>query len=131
MTDREAVSVLLKMDNYINLVMPRGGESLIRTVVEESTIPVIKHYKGVCKIYVDKECDQEMALEIIENAKCQRPGVCNAAESVLLHKGIAKSFAPKLVKRPRQGRAAWRQSVLRHRPLHKRGDRGGLVDGIP
>ncbi len=99
MTDREAVSVLLKMDSYINLVIPRGGESLIRTVVEESTIPVIKHYKGVCKIYVDQNCDQTMALDIIENAKCQRPGVCNAVESVLLHKDIADTFASKLAER--------------------------------
>jgi len=95
-TDRRAVQVMLKMDAYIDLVIPRGGESLIRAVMEESTIPVIKHYKGVCNIFVDKSCDQEMAVKLIENAKCQRPGVCNAAETLLIHKDIAAVFAPKI-----------------------------------
>jgi len=94
-TDHAAVSVMLKMDRYISLIIPRGGERLIRTVVEQSTIPVIKHYKGVCHVYVDKAADQEMALRIIENGKCQRPGVCNAVETVLIHEAIAAEFAPK------------------------------------
>jgi glutamate-5-semialdehyde dehydrogenase len=98
-TDREAVDHLLKMDRYIDLVMPRGGEGLIRKVVETSTIPVIKHYKGVCHIYVDRAADQAMALRIIENAKCQRPGVCNAVETVLIHRDIVQEFAPKLAER--------------------------------
>lgn len=93
-TTHEAVSVMLKMDQYINLIIPRGGERLIRTVVEQSTIPVIKHYKGVCHVYVDKAADPEMALNIIENGKCQRPGVCNAVETVLLNRAIVESFAP-------------------------------------
>lgn len=97
-TDREAVNQLLRLDQYVDLVMPRGGESLIRAVVEQSTIPVIKHYKGVCHVYVDKAANQAMALKIIENAKCQRPGVCNAAEKVLIHQDIAAEFAPKLAK---------------------------------
>ncbi len=97
-TDRNAVSELLKMDNYINLVIPRGGEGLIRKVVEESTIPVIKHYKGICNIYVDSICNEEMVLDIIKNAKCQRPGVCNSAETVLIHEGIAEEISPKLAK---------------------------------
>ncbi len=95
-TDRVAVNLMLKMDKYIDLVMPRGGESLIRTVVENSTIPVIKHYKGICHVYVDSEADINMALKIVENAKCQRPGVCNAAETLLIHKDIAAKFAPKI-----------------------------------
>jgi glutamate-5-semialdehyde dehydrogenase len=95
-TEREAVMHLLKMDQFIDLVIPRGGESLIRTVVENSTIPVIKHYKGVCHVYVDCKADFDMALKIIENAKCQRPGVCNAAEKVLIHRDVAAKFAPRL-----------------------------------
>ncbi|MEI3004284.1 MAG: glutamate-5-semialdehyde dehydrogenase [Victivallales bacterium] len=91
-TDHAAVSLLLKMDQYINLVIPRGGERLIRAVVEQSTIPVIKHYKGVCHLYVDADADLEMALNIIRNGKCQRPGVCNALEKVLIHEKIAPDF---------------------------------------
>lgn len=95
-TDRQAVNIMLKMDKYIDLIIPRGGEGLIRAVVENSTIPVIKHYKGVCHVYIDEEADFAMALEIIENAKCQRPGVCNAIETLLINKNIAKDFAPKV-----------------------------------
>ena len=91
-TDHAAVSLLLKMDQYINLVIPRGGERLIRAVVEQSTIPVIKHYKGVCHLYVDADADLEMALNIIRNGKCPRPGVCNALEKVLIHEKIAPDF---------------------------------------
>lgn len=98
-TNREAVSKMLKMDNYIDLIIPRGGEGLIRAVVEQSTIPVIKHYKGVCNIFVDEKCDEKMALDIVENAKCQRPGVCNAVENLLIHKNIAAKFAPAVAKR--------------------------------
>ena len=97
-TTREAVGIMLKMDSYLNLIIPRGGERLIRTVVEQSTIPVIKHYKGVCHIFVDKVCDFDRALEIIENAKCQRPGVCNALETLLIHKDAAADFLPRIVK---------------------------------
>ena len=96
MTDHAAVSVLLKMDQYLSLIIPRGGERLIRMVVNESTIPVIKHYKGVCHIFVEKTCDQEQALKIIENAKCQRPGTCNAVETLLIHRPVVAEFLPKL-----------------------------------
>lgn len=96
-TDREAVSMMLKMDSCINLIIPRGGKNLIRTVVEQSTIPVIKHYKGVCHVFVDASADQEMALKIIENGKCQRPGVCNAVETVLLHQDLSPDFRKKFV----------------------------------
>lgn len=95
-TAHEAVNVMLKLDQYIDLIIPRGGERLIRAVMAESTIPVIKHYKGVCHIYVDEVCHTDSALEIIENAKCQRPGVCNAVESVLISRRIAAEFAPQL-----------------------------------
>ena len=97
-----AVSDLVKLDSCINLIIPRGGERLIRTIVEQSTIPVIKHYKGVCHIFADATCNQERALDIIENAKCQRPGVCNALETLLIHRDIAKEFAPKLAARMKQ-----------------------------
>ncbi|MEA2012265.1 MAG: glutamate-5-semialdehyde dehydrogenase [Verrucomicrobiota bacterium] len=95
-TDREAINIMLRMDEFIDLLIPRGGEGLIRKVVETSTIPVIKHYKGVCHIYVDSEFNKEMALNIIENSKCQRPGVCNALETLLVHKDIAEDFLPAL-----------------------------------
>lgn len=97
--DRTAVDELLKMEEYINLVIPRGGEGLIRTVVEKSRIPVLKHYKGVCHVFVDADADLKMAEEICYNAKVQRPGVCNAMETLLVHKDIAKKFLPKMAKR--------------------------------
>jgi glutamate-5-semialdehyde dehydrogenase len=97
-TDREAVSILLKMDQYLDLVIPRGGEGLIRAVVEQSTIPVIKHYKGVCHLFVDKDADVDMAVSIVENAKCQRPGVCNAIETLLIDSDIADKFIPPFLK---------------------------------
>ena len=97
-TDRQAVGILLKMDKYIDLIIPRGGESLIRAVVEQSTIPVIKHYKGVCHLYVDEECDIDMALKVVENAKCQRPGTCNALETLLINKSVTDKFVPRFVK---------------------------------
>ena len=95
-TEREAVNYLLRLDQYISLMIPRGGEGLIRFTVENSTIPVIKHYKGVCHVYVDKAADLQMAKDIIINAKCQRPGVCNAVETVLIHRDIADEFCPQL-----------------------------------
>jgi glutamate-5-semialdehyde dehydrogenase len=94
--DRAAVNVLLRLDRYINLIIPRGGEGLIRFTVENSTIPVIKHYKGVCHVYVDRLANLEMARNIIINGKCQRPGVCNAVETVLIHSEIASTFVPQV-----------------------------------
>ena len=93
-TDRAAVNLMLKMDRYIDLVIPRGGEGLIRAVMAESTIPVIKHYKGVCHLFVDRECDLDMAVKIVENAKCQRPSACNALETLLIDRRIAERFIP-------------------------------------
>nr|MBU1327960.1 glutamate-5-semialdehyde dehydrogenase [Candidatus Omnitrophota bacterium] len=93
-TDRVAVEILLKQANLVDVIIPRGGEGLIRYVSENSLIPVIKHYKGVCHLYVDKDADLEMALDIMLNAKVQRPGVCNAIEKMLVHKDIARKFLP-------------------------------------
>lgn len=84
-TDRELVTILLKMDKYIDLVIPRGGKGLIDAVTSESTIPIIKHDKGVCHVFIDKSADKEMASSISINAKVQRPGVCNAMETLLIH----------------------------------------------
>lgn len=95
-TDREAVNILLKQSAYIDLIIPRGGEGLIRNVVENSTIPVLKHYKGVCHIFVDDTADFKMAADIIVNSKAQRPSACNAAETVLVHQGIAADFVPQM-----------------------------------
>ncbi len=93
-TDREAVYEMLQLDEYIDLIIPRGGEELIRAVVAQSKIPVIKHYKGVCHIFVDSKADMDMAANICCNAKAQRPGVCNALETLLVHKDIARKFLP-------------------------------------
>jgi glutamate-5-semialdehyde dehydrogenase len=97
-TDRAVVGELLKLDKHIDLVIPRGGESLIRRVAEEATMPVLKHYRGNCHVYVDRAADLDMAERIVLNAKCQRPGVCNAMESLLVHRDVAESFLPRVGK---------------------------------
>lgn len=97
--DRKAVDILLKLNNYIDLVMPRGGEALIKKVVESSRIPVIKHYQGICHVYVDEWADLNMAESICFNAKVQRPGVCNAMESMLVHRDVAARFLPGMLKK--------------------------------
>jgi glutamate-5-semialdehyde dehydrogenase len=94
MRDREAVTALLEQEESVDLIIPRGGEGLIRFVTANSRIPVLKHYKGVCHVYVDKEADLDMAREICLNAKAQRPGVCNAMETMLVHGDIAEAFLP-------------------------------------
>lgn len=95
-TSREAFNILLKQDQFVHAIIPRGGENLIRFVSENSHIPVIKHYKGVCSVYVDKNADIEMAKAIIINSKCQRPGVCNAIENLYIHKKIAPTALPEI-----------------------------------
>ena len=95
-TEREGVLEMLKQEEFIDLIIPRGGESLIRFVVENSRIPVIKHYKGVCHIFVDESADFDMAERIIVNSKVQRPGVCNALETLLIHKSAAAGFIPRI-----------------------------------
>jgi glutamate-5-semialdehyde dehydrogenase len=99
LTDREAVSAMLQLDEYIDLIIPRGGEELIRAVVAQSKIPVLKHYKGVCHIFVDAHADMDMAVNVCLNAKTQRPGVCNAMETMLVHKDIAGKFLPQAAKK--------------------------------
>ncbi|MCX7798231.1 MAG: glutamate-5-semialdehyde dehydrogenase [Melioribacter sp.] len=93
-TDREAMLEMLKLDEYIDLIIPRGGEGLIRFVAENSRIPVIKHYKGVCHLYVDKDADFNIALRLLIDGKTSRPAVCNALETMLVHKDIAEKFLP-------------------------------------
>jgi glutamate-5-semialdehyde dehydrogenase len=93
--DRAAVGQLLRLSAYIDLAIPRGGESLIRRVVQEATMPVLKHYQGNCHVYVDRAADLDMAERNLLNAKCQRPGVCNAAESLLVHEAVAERFLPR------------------------------------
>ncbi len=95
-TDRAAVGALLRMDESLDLVIPRGGESLIRAVAEQSRVPVLKHYKGVCHVYVDRAADLDMALAIAIDAKCRRPGVCNAMETLLVHDAVADAFLPRV-----------------------------------
>ena len=98
-TEREAALALLKQDQYVDLIIPRGGESLMRTVTEQSTIPVIRHDKGVCHIYVDADADPNMAERICLNAKVQRPATCNAMETMLVHQTIARTLLPSLVQK--------------------------------
>ena len=101
-TDRSAVNTMLECDEDIDLIIPRGGEGLIRFVSENSRIPVIKHYKGVCHTFVDASADMDKALAICINAKVQRPGVCNAMETLLVHSDIAATFLPVLVAKLKQ-----------------------------
>jgi glutamate-5-semialdehyde dehydrogenase len=97
--DRELVPVLLKQDRYIDLIIPRGGPSLMKTIAEHATIPVVKHDAGVCHIYVDADADQAMAEAICVNAKAQRPSTCNAMETLLVHQTIARTFLPRLMEK--------------------------------
>lgn len=98
-TDREAITTMLTLEEHIDLIIPRGGEGLIRFVAENSRIPVLKHYKGVCHIFIDSSADVEMAGDIVMNSKVQRPGVCNSLETLLIHREVAASFLPVIGKR--------------------------------
>ncbi|HKK33268.1 MAG TPA: glutamate-5-semialdehyde dehydrogenase, partial [Desulfomicrobiaceae bacterium] len=98
-TDRAAVRAMLKLDQYIDVVIPRGGEGLIRAVVNEATMPVLKHYKGVCHIFVDRTADLKNSVEVLFNAKVQRPSACNAVEALLVHHEVAETFLPLLAER--------------------------------
>ena len=99
--DREAVGAFLQFDNLIDLAIPRGGESLIRRVCAEARMPVLKHFSGNCHVYVDKSAELDMAERILIDAKCQRMGVCNAAESLLVHGDIAQKYLPRIAKQLR------------------------------
>lgn len=98
-TDREAVSILLTLEDYVDIIIPRGGEGLIRFVTKNSRIPVLKHDKGVCHVYVDEFADLDMASEVCFNAKVDRPGVCNAMETMLVHEAVASDFLPPMIGR--------------------------------
>ena len=98
-TDRAAVGALLKLDEFIDVVIPRGGKSLIERVVAEARMPVLKHFEGICHVFVERTADLGMAAEIVMNAKCQRPGVCNAMETLLVDEKIAGTFLPSILKR--------------------------------
>jgi glutamate-5-semialdehyde dehydrogenase len=125
--DRDAVALMAGMNQYIDLIIPRGGRSLIETVVKHARMPVIKHYHGVCHVYVDGEADLDMAERIALNAKCQRPGVCNAMETLLIHRGVSEAFlrkaAPKFQRQGVEIRAddtAYSQlSALNYQPLRR------------
>ena len=110
-TDREGVRLLAQMDRYLDVIVPRGGHALIEAVVEHARMPVIKHYHGVCHLYVDKAADLAMAEAIAVNAKCQRPGVCNAMETLLVHREVAEKFLPSVAR------------ALRDQGVELRGDR--------
>ena len=97
--DREAVEILIRLDRYVDLVVPRGGEAFVRLVAERATIPVLKHDKGLCHVYVDAGADLQMAADIAVNAKAQRPGVCNAMETLLVHGDVAAAFLPAVAAR--------------------------------
>ncbi len=101
-TDRLAVQVLLKQSQYIDVIVPRGGERLIRAITESSSIPVIQHYAGICHTYVDAHADLAMAERICFNAKVQRPGVCNAMENMLVHEAVAAGFLPPMIRKLRE-----------------------------
>jgi glutamate-5-semialdehyde dehydrogenase len=101
-TDRAGIDCLLQQEAYIDLVIPRGGEGLIRAVTEKSRIPVLKHYKGVCHAFIDQDADFDMAIRIILNAKVQRPSACNSVEGLLIHREIAGEFIPKVAQALRQ-----------------------------
>jgi len=120
-TDREAIPALLSLTQYVDVCMPRGGEGLIRAVAESSKVPVIKHYKGVCHVYVDAEADLKMAEEIAINAKVQRPAVCNAMETLLVDKAIAPKFLPDIAQKLAEKKVELRtddatRKLLDHQP---------------
>ena len=130
-TDRAAVGILLGLPEFIDLAIPRGGESLIRRVAAEAKMPVMKHFQGICTVYVDAAADPEMAIRIILNAKVQRPGVCNAAETMLVHRDIAASFLPRAARALAGG---GRRAARRRRgafPRARDGGRAATRTGIP
>ncbi len=130
--DRAAVGHFLRMPELIDLVIPRGGEALVRRVSEEAQMPVLKHDKGNCHVYVDRAADLEMAALIVINAKCQRPGVCNAAESLLVHKEVARGFLPRVgaLLRRTQRRSAGLRANARAASRGDRGDGSRLWRGV-
>ena len=108
--DRRGIDELLRLEDLINLVIPRGGETLIRRVARHARMPVVKHYKGICHVYVDKDADLEMALNIAFNAKCQRTAVCNTMETLLVHRVMAPRFLRRRAAPKRRLRNSWRRA---------------------
>ena len=127
-TTRASASELMTARGYVDLLIPRGGKGLIRACVDNATVPVLETGTGICHIYVDKDADQDMALDILENAKCSRPSVCNACEVCLVHEDIAGEFLPRLKQRLVDGRSAEGKP-----PVQLRLDEGAarLVEGTP
>ncbi len=127
-TTRASANELMTANGYVDLLIPRGGAGLIRACVEQATVPVIETGTGICHIYVDRDADQDMALDILENAKCSRPSVCNAAEVCLIHRDIAGEFLPRLKQRLTDDRAAAGKP-----PVELRLDSGAaeVIDGVP
>ncbi len=134
--DRRAIDELLRLEGDVNLVIPRGGESLIRRIVARSRIPVIKHYKGICHVYVDKDADLAKALKVAFNAKCQRVSVCNAMETLLVHRNVARRFLPRYAHLLRQagceirGDAAARRLIPGAKPATEEDWRTEYLDKI-
>ena len=127
-TTRASASELMTARGYVDLLIPRGGKGLIRACVDNATVPVLETGTGICHIYVDKQADQEMALDILENAKCSRPSVCNACEVCLVHEDIAAEFLPRLKARLVDDRAAEGKPPVQLRLDEKA---AGLVEGTP
>lgn len=124
-TDRAVVAEMAKLDKYLACIVPRGGEALIRAVAENARVPVIKHFNGICHVFVDEAADLKMAEDIVVNAKCQRPGVCNAMETLLIHKKVADKFLPVIAKDLAERRVELRlddksESVLKNFELRTR-----------
>ncbi len=111
-TDRKAIAEMLKLSEYIDVVIPRGGEGLIRAVTEQASMPVLKHFKGVCHIYADKGCDVDAAVEIVHNSKTQYPSACNALECLLVHQSVAEALLPRVAERLGADRVVFRACPL-------------------
>jgi acyl-CoA reductase-like NAD-dependent aldehyde dehydrogenase len=130
-TDRGWILAMLRAEAYIDVLIPRGGEALIRFCAEHARMPVIKHYKGVCHVFVDVDADLTKAVEITHNAKVQRPGVCNAVETLLVHRGIAERALPRIAERLAGRRAARLRGHPRDPARHQSRRRGRLPRRVP
>jgi glutamate-5-semialdehyde dehydrogenase len=127
-TDREAVRLLAEMDQYVDMIVPRGGKALIEAVVRSARMPVIKHYTGLCLLYIDRAADLDMAVKLTVNTKCQRPGVCNAVETLLVHRDIAPAFLPRAAEALRARQVELRADEETRRIL---GEGAGIIPAVP
>ncbi|MBP9699512.1 MAG: glutamate-5-semialdehyde dehydrogenase, partial [Elusimicrobia bacterium] len=107
-TDRSVIRDLVRMEAFVDLVIPRGGEEMVNAIREMATVPVLSHGKGLCSVYVDQDADLDMAERIVLNSKIQRPGVCNAMETLLVHRAVGKTFVPRIVRRLAENRVTVR-----------------------